>query len=100
MRGAVLPDLLRPLFWEHDFEALTWEADRDLIMARVLASGGWEAVRWLRSRVSDTELRGWIERRRGRGLSPRQLRFWELILGLPRRRVNAWLAEESRKVWH
>jgi uncharacterized protein DUF6922 len=99
VRGAVLPDSLRPLFWEHDFEALTWEADRDLIMARVLASGGWDAVRWLRSQLSDTELRDWIERRRGRGLSRQQLRFWELILGLPHRQVDAWLAEEGRQIW-
>jgi hypothetical protein len=95
-----LPAFLRPLFWEYPFEALTWEEDRDLIIARVLASGGWDAVTWLRSRVSNAELRDWIERRRGRGLSPRQLRFWELILGLPRRWVNAWLAEEGRQVWH
>jgi hypothetical protein len=100
VQGAVLPDLLRPLFWEYDFGALTWEADRDLIMARVLASGGWEAVRWLRSRVGDSELRDWIERRRGRGLSRQQLRFWELILGLPRRQVDAWLVEEGRQIWH
>ena len=99
VRGAVLPDSLRPLFWEHDFEALTCEADRDLIVARVLASGGWDAVRWLRSQLSDAELREWIERRRGRGLSRQQPRFWELILGSPHRRVNAWLAEEGRQVW-
>jgi hypothetical protein len=35
-----LPSFLRPLFWEYDCKALTWEADRDLIIARVLASGG------------------------------------------------------------
>jgi hypothetical protein len=100
MRGPALPDSLQALFWEHDFAALTWERDRDLIVARVLASGGWDAVMWLRSQVSDTELREWIQRRRGRGLSRPQLRFWELILGLPRRQVNTWLADEGRQVWH
>jgi hypothetical protein len=100
LQGTALPDALRPLFWEHDFEALTWEADRDLIVARVLASGSWTAVKWLRSRLSDAELRQWIQRRRGRGLSQRQLRFWELILDLPRRQVNVWLADEGSQVWH
>src|SRR5712691_3514196 len=100
MRRPDLPAFLRPLFWEYVFNALTWEADRDLIIARVLASGGWDAVAWLRSQMSDAELRQWIERRRGRGLSRRQLRFWELILDLPRRRVNTWLAEVGCKIWH
>lgn len=94
-----LPALLRPLLWDYDFEALAWENDRDLIIARVLTSGGWEAITWLRSHVGDRALREWIERHQGRGLSPRQLRFWELILELPHRQVNRWLAAEGRKIW-
>jgi hypothetical protein len=94
-----LPAMLRALFWDYDFKALTWENDRNLIIARVLASGGWDAVTWLRSHLGDRALRDWIERRQGRGLSPQQLRFWELILGLPHRQVNAWLATEGRKIW-
>ncbi len=72
-----LPTLLRPLFWDDDFEALAWENDRDLIIARVLTSGGWDAITWLRFHMGDRALREWIERHQGRGLSPRQLRFWE-----------------------
>lgn len=98
-RSSRLPALLRALFWDYDFEALTWENDRDLIMARVLTSGGWDAVTWLRSRIGDRALREWIERHQGRGLSPQQLRFWEIILGLPHRQVNTWLAAEGRKIW-
>jgi hypothetical protein len=94
-----LPVSLRALFWDYDFETLTWEDDRDLITARVLASGTWEAVIWLRSRLGDRALRDWIERYQGRGLSPQQLRFWELILGLPHRQVNAWLAASRRQIW-
>jgi len=56
-------------------------------------------VTWLRSCLGDRALRDWIERRQGRGLSPQQLRFWELILGLPHRQVNVWLAAEGRKIW-
>ena len=99
VRPSRLPAMLRSLFWDYDFEALTWENDRDLITARVLASGGWDAVLWLRSRLGDNALRDWIERYQGRGLSPQQLRFWELILGLPHRQVNAWLAAEGRQIW-
>jgi hypothetical protein len=90
---------LRPFFWDHDFARLRWEADRDLIVGRVLAVGDWDAVQWLRRRLGTAALREWLERRRGAGLSPRQLRFWETILGLPRRQVDAWLAQPGRQAW-
>src|SRR5262245_51855892 len=91
--------MLRRLFWDHDFKALRWEQDRDLIIARILASGNWSSVKWLRERLGNEALRGWLEQRRGAGLSPRHLRFWEVILELPRRRVNTWLAAPGRAVW-
>lgn len=98
-RSSKLPITLRVLFWDYDFATLTWDNDRDLIMARILTAGSWDAVTWLRSRVGDDALGEWIERHRGDGLSPQRLRFWELILGLPHRQVNAWLAAEGRQVW-
>jgi hypothetical protein len=55
-RQTRLPALLRPLFWDHDFKTLTWEDDHDLIIARVLASGTWEAITWLRTRLGDQAL--------------------------------------------
>jgi hypothetical protein len=94
-----LPAELRPLFWDHKFARLTWDKDRDLIVGRVLAEGAWSAVQWLRSRFGDAGLREWLLRRRGAGLSPRQLRFWELILDLPHRRVNEWLRSPGRASW-
>ncbi len=77
---STLPVLLRPLFWEYDFNPLTWEDDRDLIIARVLAAGSWEAITWLRAQLGDQAWRAWLQHHCGRGLSPRQLRFWEVIL--------------------
>jgi hypothetical protein len=94
-----LPQRLRPLFWDHRFARLTWEADADLIAGRILAVGDWTAVRWLRRSLGDDALRTWLERRCGAGLSPRQLRFWELVLDLPHREVNAWLADPGRQTW-
>jgi hypothetical protein len=94
-----LPRSLRPLFWDHDFARLTWEADRDLVIGRILSVGNWDSVRWLLRRLARPALRDWLERREGAGLSARQLRFWEVILELPHRRVNAWLAEPARQVW-
>jgi hypothetical protein len=94
-----LPTRLRPFFWDHEFARLSWKADRDLIIGRILAAGDWESLRWLRRRLRDDALREWLAHRRGAGLSAQQLRYWELILDLPRRTVNAWLAEPGRQDW-
>ncbi|MGH7966833.1 MAG: DUF6922 domain-containing protein [Candidatus Binatia bacterium] len=56
-RFSRLPAMLRPLFWDYDFVALGWDSDRDLIVTRVLTSGDWDAVSWLRSRLGDHALR-------------------------------------------
>ena len=81
-----LPRTLRPRFWDYDFARLTWKADRDLIIVRILAFGDWESNCWLLRRLTEPALRDWLEQREGAGLSSRHLRFWELILGLPRRK--------------
>ena len=94
-----LPETLRKLFWDYDFDRLSWELDRELITSRVLISGPWQTIRWLRTRLGDEGIARWIVDRQGRGLSPQQLRFWELILGLPSCQVDAWLAERASDPW-
>ena len=87
------------MFWDYDFDRLRWDKDRDLIIARVLASGDWNAIQWLRDRTDPETIHQWIIDHRGRGLTPRQLRFWALILDLPERQVKAWLQEMDRDEW-
>lgn len=94
-----LPEALRGLFWEYDFDELSWDEDRDLILRRVLSDGPWEMVQWLRRRAGDSAVRDWIRQRRGRGLSRRQLRFWQLVLDLPETEVDAWLAARAPDPW-
>lgn len=88
---AGLPARLAPHFWEYRFSRLSWEKDRDLIISRVLAAGGWDDLRWLLERLGRHGLREWIKERNGRGLDPRRLRFWELILGIPHHEVSRWI---------
>ncbi len=95
-----LPGDLRPLFWDYDFQDLCWDDDRALIIRRVLTSGPWDSVQWLRSRVNDDTLGRWIIDHQGRGLSPQQLRFWQLILDLPTEQVDGWLADRQTDPWH
>jgi hypothetical protein len=96
---AKLPRPLRRFFWDYDFDVLSWERDRGFITGRILTHGNWEAVIWLRSVAGDQGLRQWIMHHQGRELSPQQLRFWELILGLPCREVNSWLETQPRRFW-
>ncbi len=58
-----------------------------------------DALKWLRKRVANDELRAWIEDRQGRELSPKQLYFWELILGMPPGQVDRWLKIGDRWIW-
>jgi len=94
-----LPQSLREYFWDYPFDRLSWERDQDLVIRRLLMAGSWETVRWLRRQVSDAALRNWLIARRGRGLTARQLRFWGLILNLPRPEVNAWVKAARSGTW-
>lgn len=95
----MLPKAIRGLFWDYRPNSINWEADPDLVISRILSDGDWEAISWLRQSLGDTRLRSWIETRRGRGLDARRLRFWEIVLDIPHRRVSAWLADPARQVW-
>ena len=97
--ASPLPPAVKKLFWDLDPRGLRWDRDREQIIGRILASGPWQTVTWLRSTAGDEAIRSWIEEHEGRGLSPQQLRFWQVIAGIPRRRVDAWLKSEGRQVW-
>lgn len=97
--AAPLPESLRGLFWEYDFDDLSWQEDRHLIFRRVLSAGPWETVQWLRRRAGDRAIREWIRENRGRPLSRRQLRFWQLVLDLPSEEVDAWLDAREGDPW-
>jgi predicted RNase H-like HicB family nuclease len=94
-----LPPPVKQLFWDVEPRSLRLDRDQEMIIGRVLASGPWETVKWLRSAVGDEAIRRWIEERDGRGLSARQLRYWQLVLGIPDRRVDTWLQSDRRRVW-
>ena len=94
-----LPKQLRPLFWDYRFSRLSITKDRDLIIRRILSSGSWDAVQWLRKKFGDQALREWLIAHDGRGLTARQLRFWELLYSLPSRKVNQWVKSAQDGVW-
>lgn len=94
-----LPLRMKSFFWDYRCRFLRMDRDRDLVIARLFDRGDWNDLKWLRKTLSDSELRHWLISRCGAGLSPPKLRFWELVLRLPRRDVNKWLRNENRRVW-
>jgi hypothetical protein len=94
-----LPIFLAPFFWDYDFRDLSWDSDRDLIIARILSAGDWSSITWVRGNAGSDQLREWIMSRKGRGLDRRQLRFWELILDLDHKIVDIWMKERDGNIW-
>lgn len=94
-----LPGNLRRLFWEYDFSQRSWEHDAPLITQRTLTHGGWDDIRWLHTIIGDAGIRAAITLTRGRGCTPRQLRYWETVLDLPHQQVRAWLSLPGRQLW-
>jgi hypothetical protein len=94
-----LPPALRALFWDLEARRLDWARDHDLIVSRVLAQGGWREAIVLRRRVGDEGLREWILEHDARGLSPAQVRFWELVLDLPKAKADRWVRAARASVW-
>ena len=94
-----LPKSLRPYFWDYSFSSLSLLEDKELIIRRLLTNGSWDTICWLRKQIGDQELRDWLLAHKGRGLSPRQLRFWGVIYELPARRVNGWVRDAQNGVW-
>lgn len=94
-----LPKSLKPYFWDYSFSKLSLETDRDLIIRRVLSTGSWEAVIWLKKKIGNRNLKEWLITHQGRGLSPRQLRYWGLVLNLPDRQVNKWIKAATENPW-
>jgi hypothetical protein len=71
------------LFWDTNPATLDLEQHRDYILERVMARGGWEAMRWLRSTYSQPVLANFLERKGRARLAPRELAYWSLIAGIP-----------------
>ncbi len=94
-----LPDFLKPFFWDVDFDSLDWQSDQNFIARRILQSGSWQAVSWLRAAWGDQALRSWLEAQEGSRLTPRQLRFWELVLDLPAQEVEQWVEDARNNPW-
>jgi len=94
-----LPRHVLALLWEYPTGQIAWPQDADLVIRKVLESGRWDSVKWLLATVGHAWLKTWMLQRRGAGLDPKRLRFWQLTLNLPQSTVDAWIAEHNSNPW-
>ncbi|MCI0432756.1 MAG: hypothetical protein L0271_03785 [Gemmatimonadetes bacterium] len=97
--GIRLPEHLHAYFQDLDPSTLTVEAGRQTILRRLLERGGWDATVWLRREVGDTGIRRFLIATDGRGISPKRLRFWQLLLSIPDELVDPWIARYRASPW-
>jgi hypothetical protein len=95
-----LPPYVRELFWEYGLRDISWSRHRRFVIKRVLSHGETNALKWLRKNTTSEELRKWFMETRGRALDPPRLRYWELMLGLPKKDVDRWIREMKKNPWH
>lgn len=77
----MLPDFLKPLFWDADFAALDPARHRDYMIGRILEYGDVAETRWMRTTYTREEIARVL--RQARWLSPRSAAYWSLILDVP-----------------
>jgi hypothetical protein len=78
---APLPREVAKLFWETEPASVDLERHRDYVMERVMARGGWEAMRWLRGTFSRELLADFLVRK-GLRLAPRERAYWAIVAGV------------------
>ena len=99
---ATLPEFLRPIFWNTDFDRLDAHRDRDHIMARVMEHGRMTDVAWLRSVYADEELLDFFRRGPHPEVSRRTMLFWSTVLDDP---IASWPTtpawrRNKNALWH
>ncbi|MCS6803662.1 MAG: hypothetical protein RMM98_17890 [Acidobacteriota bacterium] len=83
----MIPQSLRPYFWDIDIERFDPRAYPDYTIARILEYGDEEAVAWLCQTFSEEEIKKTL--RTERRLSRRSASFWALVYQVPFAEVAA-----------
>jgi hypothetical protein len=83
----MVPNALRPLFWDTNLSTFKPAAFPDYTIFRVLEYGDDEALIWLRETFSSAEIRRVI--RTERRLSPKSATFWALVYDIREDEVAA-----------
>ena len=77
---VTLPELLRPLFWDAEWNNVDSERNLDFIIERVLSLGNDEQLSWLRKNIPCEAIRRVVMK--SRRLSRKTARCWQNYFGL------------------
>ena len=97
---APLPEFLRPLFWEVDFDRLRVRGHERYVIERVLEYGDLLEVRWMLGHFSEKEIVQTL--RHSRALSFKSANFWAFIFGVPSEQVRCLstpFRQRPGKIW-
>jgi len=82
---APLPEFLRPLFWEVDFDRLRIRGHERYLIERALEYGDDQAIRWLQRTFSPATIADVV--RRSRKISRNTATLWALVFDIPREQI-------------
>lgn len=83
----MIPNNLRPFFWDVDPGSLDPHEYAAYVIGRILEQGTEEAVAWMKATFQEEEIKKVISE--DRRLSPRSATYWALIYDIPADRVAA-----------
>lgn len=83
----MIPQYLRPLFWDIDFNNFNPTAHPQYTISRILEHGDREAVAWMAQTFPEERVTAVI--RTDRGLSRKSANFWALVYQIPTEEVAA-----------
>jgi len=83
----MIPQHLRPLFWEIDTDSLDLQKYLDYVIGRILEVGTDEAVSWMKATFQDDEIKKVV--REDHRLSPKSATYWALLYEIPTAQVIA-----------
>ena len=83
----LIPQELRPLFWDTDLEHFNPVSYPAYTIGRVLEYGDDKAIRWLRDTFSETQIVEVL--RTERRLSRKSANFWAIVYHIPSEEVAA-----------
>ena len=79
MSHEPLPASVLRLLWDVEPSEIDFDRDRALIFERVMTSGTWQAMQWLRERYRRDVLAEFVAIHGRQRLSPRDLAYWSLV---------------------
>jgi hypothetical protein len=86
----VIPNHVRPLFWDVDADHLDPRSYPRYTIARILEWGDERAYSWLKDIFTEEEIKDVVLRERR--LTRKSANYWALVYGLPRDEVAALAA--------